>query len=332
MAGTIFISYRRTDAAAWAGRISDDLEAKLPGVQVVFDVVSIMPGQDFVEEIRRSVRDADVILAVIGATWLETKGADGKRRIDDPLDFVRLELEIALNEDDAVVIPVLIDGAQMPREIDLPEPLRRLSHRNAVQVTHANFKRDVEFLRQSIQTILARQKPQPAKPQLDPPYIPPKPEPAPAPPPAASKQETPAAPAGAIDPAIDKALRAAFTQLTAPGTPEATVLMFEHRTSKRLVLYTRAEPVIAMTIYADKLSAAQKDKAEAFLTSTWADANPQVLFNEANRVYRADFPPGDIDRLISVTTTAFDSIIGTPLTRAPKVTFGSVDFSNRPLR
>lgn len=342
MAGTIFISYRRTDTAAWAGRISDDLE-KLPGVRVVFDVVSILPGQDFVEEIRRSVRDAEVVLAVIGASWLNTAGHDGQRRLDDPLDFVRLELEIAL-QDDAVVIPVLIDGAPMPREGELPQTLRPLAHRNAVSITHANFKRDVDYLRESIRTLLAKAKAAPAPTPnrinlrpASPPPAPPKPAPeASRQPEAAGERQareraSVAAQAEAADKQSDlnirKVIRDAFVQLTGPETAEATLLMFEDRRSKRMVVYTRAKPIIALTIYGDGFTTEHRQKAEAFLIQAWPDAKAEAKYGENNRVFHAEFPPDDIERLVTVTLEAFEHINMSPLSRPPKVKFGTLDFS-----
>lgn len=158
MAGRLFISYRRSDSAAFAGRIADFFAYTQPDVQVFFDVAAIEPGEDFVEAIRKRLVASDVVLAMIGQTWLETRDARGKRRLDNPSDFVRLELSMALAMGKRV-IPVLLDAAQMPAEWHLPEDLRALARCNAELVRGAAFQRDAEhlagFVRQYLETVSA---------------------------------------------------------------------------------------------------------------------------------------------------------------------------------
>jgi hypothetical protein len=103
----VFISYRREDSAGWAGRIYDRLE-KLMGPENVFlDVDNIQPGSDFVQVLTESVGACDALVAVIGRRWITDE--NNRRRLDDPRDFVRIEIETALR-----VFPVLVDGAAMP--------------------------------------------------------------------------------------------------------------------------------------------------------------------------------------------------------------------------
>ena len=99
------------------------------------DVDAIEPGLDFVKVLDEQVSGCDVLLAIIGPNWTHAKTSNGQRRLADPDDFVHIELASALQRD-IRVIPVLIDGAQMPRADELPKPLRPLVRRNAVTVRH----------------------------------------------------------------------------------------------------------------------------------------------------------------------------------------------------
>jgi len=109
------------------------------------DVAAIEPGRDFRKAIDESVASCSVLLAIIGQEWLETKDATGRRRLEDPHDFVRLELASALRRDISVV-PVLVRGAKMPLAERLPDDLKDLAFRNAVELTHARWKSDVQVL------------------------------------------------------------------------------------------------------------------------------------------------------------------------------------------
>jgi hypothetical protein len=109
------------------------------------DVAAIEPGRDFRKAIDQSVASCSVLLAIVGLEWLEAKDATGGRRLDDPNDFVRIELASALRRD-IPVIPVLVRGAKMPRVEQLPDDLKELAYRNAVELTHARWKSDVQVL------------------------------------------------------------------------------------------------------------------------------------------------------------------------------------------
>jgi hypothetical protein len=109
------------------------------------DVAAIEPGRDFRKAIDQSVAACTVLLAVIGREWLESTDASGSRRLDDPNDFVRIELASALRRD-IPVVPVLVRGAKMPQPDQLPDDLKDLAYRNAVELTHARWKSDVQVL------------------------------------------------------------------------------------------------------------------------------------------------------------------------------------------
>jgi osmotically-inducible protein OsmY len=142
---SIFISYRREDAEGQAGRLCDDLTAQFGEDSVFMDVVDIEPGRDFRRVIDQHVASCGVLLAVIGKGWLDAKDKAGRRRLDDPNDFVRLETASALKRD-IPVIPVLVQGTGMPREDQLPEDLKEFAYRNAVELTHARWDSDVQIL------------------------------------------------------------------------------------------------------------------------------------------------------------------------------------------
>ena len=143
--GGIFLSYRREEAGNAAGRLADRIAAKFVSTRVFIDVDSVAPGEDFVEAIQRAIGGCDAVLALIGRQWLTVTDDQGRRRLDDPEDFVVLELKEALDRD-IHVVPVLVDGAPMPRPHELPAELRELSHRNAVRVDAESFRRDCDDL------------------------------------------------------------------------------------------------------------------------------------------------------------------------------------------
>ena len=122
------------------------------------DVAAIEPGRDFRKAIDQSVATCSVLLALIGQEWLESKDSLGRKRLDDINDFVRIELASALRRD-IPVIPVLVRGAKMPHAEQLPDDLKDLAYRNAVELTHARWKSDVQVLIRAL------------RPHLDAPYV-----------------------------------------------------------------------------------------------------------------------------------------------------------------
>jgi len=150
----VFISYRREDSSHLAGRLYDRLADRFGEGQVFMDVDAIEPGVDFAEEINRAVEACMVLAAVIGPNWLTATDERGHRRLDDPDDFVRLEIEAALARG-VRVIPVLAEGALVPRRQDLPESLAGLARRNAFLIRHESFRSDARRLVTAIERFLA---------------------------------------------------------------------------------------------------------------------------------------------------------------------------------
>jgi TIR domain len=143
--GRIFVSYRREETAYPAGWLFDRLSEHFGGGQIFKDVDSIELGDDFIEEINTAVGSCDVLLALIGEQWLTITDEEGRRRLDDPKDFVRLEVEAALDRK-VRVIPILIDGATMPRAEELPPSLARLVRRQALDLSPSRFEFDTSRL------------------------------------------------------------------------------------------------------------------------------------------------------------------------------------------
>jgi formylglycine-generating enzyme required for sulfatase activity len=152
MAGSIFISYRRGDAAADARSIYQRLKETF-GKRVFIDVTSIRSGQDFLVVLNKFLARSRVMLVVIGPHWSDARDDDGQRRLDNPNDLVRMEIAQALSRNIAV-IPVLVGGARIPKESSLPNDLRPLTLRNGITITHENFPRDMEALEQDIRPLV----------------------------------------------------------------------------------------------------------------------------------------------------------------------------------
>src|SRR5688572_28567344 len=154
---SIFISYRRQDTAAYAGRIYDRLAAKYGAPNVFMDIDRIEPGQDFVDAINHSVAEAGVLLVLIGREWLKMTDKSGVPRLDNPEDFVRLEILAGL-EQKAVMIPVLLADAEMPSAQALPAPLQPFARRNAIEISDSRFHSDVDRLIEAIEKIFHPQR------------------------------------------------------------------------------------------------------------------------------------------------------------------------------
>ena len=149
MGRAIFISYRRDDTEGEAGRLFDDLVRAYGDDSVFMDVAGINPGIDFRKAIDDNVATCGVLLAMIGPTWATIANSSGQRRLDDPNDFVRLEIGSALARDIAV-IPVLVHDAKMPTPDQLPDSLKNLAYRNSVEITHARWNSDVQLLTKAL--------------------------------------------------------------------------------------------------------------------------------------------------------------------------------------
>lgn len=154
--GGIFISYRRDDSRHAAGRLLDRLAQTFGREQLFMDVDNLEAGVDFVAELDRQVAKCDVMLVLIGPRWLDARSEKG-RRLDDASDFVRIEIERALQREIRIV-PLLIDGAQPPDPTQLPASLQGLSRRQAIVLTHERFGSDVEGLNEALAKIVRPRK------------------------------------------------------------------------------------------------------------------------------------------------------------------------------
>jgi hypothetical protein len=143
-ATTIFISYRRQQTSGHAGRLYDGLAERFGDDRVFMDV-AIEAGRDFTEQINGAVGACDALIVVLGRDWVTGTDAQGRRRLDDPGDVLRLEVEAALLRG-VRVIPALVQGAVMPGEADLPPSLRSLAKRQAVELSDGRWNYDVNRL------------------------------------------------------------------------------------------------------------------------------------------------------------------------------------------
>ena len=141
----LFLCYRRNDTGGIVGRMYDRLALEFGGENIFKDLDNIPFGVDFVEHLDREVRKCDAVFVVIGPRWLEAV-PEGGSRLDDPNDFVRIEIASALRRE-IPVVPLLVDGAQMPRAEQLPEEIRALSRRNGTVIRHdPDFHNDITRL------------------------------------------------------------------------------------------------------------------------------------------------------------------------------------------
>jgi hypothetical protein len=150
--GGVFVSYRREDGGDAAGRLADHLIDRFGADRVFIDVDAIEPGMDYVEAITDAVEACDVLVAVIGPRWLSLEDSQG-RRLDDPYDWVRVEVRTALTRG-VRVIPVLLGSAVMPTRADLPEDLAGLVRRSALRIRPESFRTDAAHLLAVIGQIL----------------------------------------------------------------------------------------------------------------------------------------------------------------------------------
>jgi hypothetical protein len=153
MAGKIFINYRRDDSISTAGRLHDRLAQTFGRKNLFMDVDHVPAGVDFVDYLHKQVAACDVFLAIIGPNWLSAKDNRGRRRFDNPNDYVTIEIAAALARN-IRVIPVLVDGARTPNADKLPDSIKPLVRRNAVEVRNTNFGRDAEALANKVREAL----------------------------------------------------------------------------------------------------------------------------------------------------------------------------------
>jgi hypothetical protein len=152
----IFISYRRDDSAGYAGRLFDHLSARFGGKNIFMDIDTIEPGQDFRKVVNNAVGNCDVVLVLIGKQWLSVANEHGQRRLDNPSDWVRMEVATALTNPQTRVIPVLVRDASMPGESELPDTLKELAWRNAIELSDTRFQHDANKLIQVIERVTGK--------------------------------------------------------------------------------------------------------------------------------------------------------------------------------
>ena len=150
----IFLSYRREDAAPYARLLQFQLRERIPDAHVFMDLDSIEPGLDFAEVIREAIDSCRVLVALIGRQWATLTDEEGRRRLDNPDDYVRFEVQLAL-ERGVRVIPVLVDGARPLRLPQLPSGLRKLARLNALELSYGRYEYDADRLLTLLQRVLA---------------------------------------------------------------------------------------------------------------------------------------------------------------------------------
>jgi hypothetical protein len=150
----IFVSYRRQDTQSATGRLCDKLQQHFDAAQVFHDIESIEPGANFAATIAQKVSASAVVLVMIGPRWLDASGSDGRRRLDDPGDIVRLEVATALRRK-IPVIPVLVEGATMPSASALPDEIGALAMHQAHEISEQRWQYDTDRLVRELEKYVA---------------------------------------------------------------------------------------------------------------------------------------------------------------------------------
>jgi hypothetical protein len=143
LTNAVFVSYRRESAAGEARALFNDLVRLLGKPSVFMDVDSIALGHDFRNALQETLSSCDLMLVLIDRDWADARDDQGRMRLSDPYDFVRLEIETALKRD-IVVTPVLVRGGRMPNAEQLPEEIRNLVYRNAFELSHSRWGSDFQ--------------------------------------------------------------------------------------------------------------------------------------------------------------------------------------------
>ena len=156
----IFISYRRDDTSGYAGRLYDRLVGRFGDDRVFMDIDTIAPGHEFATDIDKALTDCDACVVLIGRQWLSITDADRHRRLDDPTDFVRLEIAAAIRRG-ITVFPVLVDRAGAPASAALPDEIRPLAGRQAIELTNERWNYDTGRLLLALEEELGGKEPPP---------------------------------------------------------------------------------------------------------------------------------------------------------------------------
>jgi len=147
----IFISYRRKDSDIAAGRLASDL-SEIFGAEMIFrDIVTLRPGEDYETALENELDSCVALIAVIGPSWSTITDGEGRRLLEDPKDWVRIEISRALARN-ILVIPVLISGI-MPKEKELPDDLKLLGKRQALELSDRHWSQDLEILAHALDKV-----------------------------------------------------------------------------------------------------------------------------------------------------------------------------------
>ena len=149
----VFISYRREDSGGQTGHIFEALKHRFGENEIFRDLESLDPGVDFQDALNQALTDCDVVLVMIGPRWATLSDPRGPR-IEQSDDFVRMEVGKALGRKDVCVIPVLVGGAKLPQEQELPDDLRLLLRRNAFELSDSRWDYDVQRLGDAVAKLL----------------------------------------------------------------------------------------------------------------------------------------------------------------------------------
>lgn len=166
----IFVSYRRDETSGHAGRLIDSLNRHFGKQRVFFDLQTLEPGVDWVEALERALEECEVLVAVIGRSWLTAADKKGRRRLDNPDDPLRREVATALRRG-VRVVPVLVQGAEMPETSELPADLAPLTRRQAIELTDSRWGYDVGRLMEALEKIVSPAPPQSDLPEEDVPNL-----------------------------------------------------------------------------------------------------------------------------------------------------------------
>ncbi len=172
MAAGIFISYRRDESRHAAGRLADDLAQAFGPGAIFRDIEGIDPGVDFTRSLDRALGSCVVMLVLIGPEWLDMRDAHGQRRLENPQDWIRLEIATALARDIRVV-PVLLEGAAMPQSEALSPDLEPLTRRQALDMSDSRWRGDLQRLVEALEKIPGLSRGARAAPAVDPGQAPP---------------------------------------------------------------------------------------------------------------------------------------------------------------
>jgi TIR domain len=151
----IFVSYRRGESDAHAGRLADRFIEHFGEHRVFYDIDLTEPGVDFIDQIQSAVDSSEVLIAVIGKNWVTATDPAGQKRLENPHDYVRIEIATALKRN-IRVIPVLVQGAAMPSAHELPNDLTPLTYRRAFELHDASWRKEVQHLTTVLESVVGR--------------------------------------------------------------------------------------------------------------------------------------------------------------------------------